>query len=295
MMMVMASDEWKDDVFKKIHYIYKDDEKTFGRVLFYLNVEEKAHNGNLSPDWRSLKNSINLETTFKTYVELLADKVKKAQKDEELIEIMMEWKKKVYEKLAALYKDDADTHAKILFYLGEEEKGYKNKMPPSLEILTNLMNSEAAFKRYVDCLADETKVDTGLNFLVREGLIRLIQKLKANPELKGDSILKFGKKYLPNKQLKKLAAGLTFARRALDRVPLTGVILSYDAVQNIYYWWNGDLSGSSCTKNVIYSFSTTAAGVGGAAAGGFLGPVGAFAGGIVVDYLISHSSQNPDL
>ena len=148
MIMVMASGEWKADIFKKIHDIYKDDEKTFAKVLSYLNEEQINYKGIPSPTWVVLKYSTNSGIVFKTCVELL---VKKIQNNEDLLETLKKQRDNVCKKLAVLFKDDAETQVRILFYLDEEQKDLKD-MSSSWVILTNLINFGTDFEKYVQYL-----------------------------------------------------------------------------------------------------------------------------------------------
>lgn len=69
-------------------------------------------------------------------------------------------------------------------------------------------------------------------------------------------------------------------------VALCALQLTYEAIKNIRQWYNGEISGKRCAKNLIDTTFTIAAGVGGGAAGAALGSlagpvgtiVGAFAG-----------------
>ena len=75
----------------------------------------------------------------------------------------------------------------------------------------------------------------------------------------------------------------------LTSVTLLTTILSYDIYSNIQRWWDEEISGKRCSKNIIDSITSVAGSVCGTETGLLLGAVlggpfgaavGAFAGGI---------------
>ncbi len=83
-------------------------------------------------------------------------------------------------------------------------------------------------------------------------------------------------------------------------VGLLAVFLTYDIWNNVKQWWNGQITGEQCAKNIINSF----AGVAGGVAGGYVGAkvgsciapgvgtvFGAVVGGVVGSALSSSLSQ----
>ncbi|XP_072049526.1 uncharacterized protein [Amphiura filiformis] len=84
---------------------------------------------------------------------------------------------------------------------------------------------------------------------------------------------------------------LTFARSAqpLVEVALVTAYLAYDIIKNIRRWWNNEITGTRCVKNIIDNGVSVAAGIscgiggemiGAAVGGGIAGPVGAAVGAI---------------
>ena len=69
------------------------------------------------------------------------------------------------------------------------------------------------------------------------------------------------------------------------------VYLAYDVYKNICEWWNGEITGKRCIKNIIDSGLTIGAGmaggVAGVAFGSIFGPVGTVIGGITGGVLSS--------
>ena len=135
------------------------------------------------------------------------------------------------------------------------------------------------------------KANIDAKILTRAGLIALTRALKVTPESNGNLIMGFLKSYLLNQQPNNLAINLNFVRNQLNMVPLAAVYISFDVYQNIRNWWNGHLSGSMCTKNIVDSVLTNTASAGGvyagALVGGIFGPIGVVAGGVVGGYLSS--------
>uniref|UniRef100_A0A914PBZ1 J domain-containing protein n=1 Tax=Panagrolaimus davidi TaxID=227884 RepID=A0A914PBZ1_9BILA len=64
---------------------------------------------------------------------------------------------------------------------------------------------------------------------------------------------------------------------------LAGVYLVYEIYDNIYRWWNGEISGQRATKNIIDSVAAVGGGAAGASAGAAMGsafgPIGTAVGG----------------
>ena len=67
-------------------------------------------------------------------------------------------------------------------------------------------------------------------------------------------------------------------------VALAAIHLTYDVIVNLKRWWNGEISGPRCAKNIMDSFLTIGAGVAGglvgSLVGSFAGPVGTVIGGV---------------
>jgi len=81
----------------------------------------------------------------------------------------------------------------------------------------------------------------------------------------------------------------------LTLVALLAVYLTREAYQSIKKWWNGEISGKRCVKQIVDSVSSVAAGVGVGIIGGVIGGallgsvgevVGSFLGGIFIKYLL---------
>ncbi|XP_050504289.1 uncharacterized protein LOC126883094 [Diabrotica virgifera virgifera] len=70
----------------------------------------------------------------------------------------LDWEKMVI-KLSAVFQDDQETFARVLFYLAEEEKVYKDadKLGPQMKILMSSMNVASLFSQYAKRFAEDTK------------------------------------------------------------------------------------------------------------------------------------------
>uniref|UniRef100_A0A6P7HIM7 Uncharacterized protein LOC114349335 n=1 Tax=Diabrotica virgifera virgifera TaxID=50390 RepID=A0A6P7HIM7_DIAVI len=70
----------------------------------------------------------------------------------------IDWEKIVTE-LSAVFQDEQETFARVLFYLGEEEKVYKDadKLGPQMKILMSSMKVASLFSQYAKRLAEDTK------------------------------------------------------------------------------------------------------------------------------------------
>lgn len=78
-------------------------------------------------------------------------------------------------------------------------------------------------------------------------------------------------------------------------VTLCAIQLTYEAIKNLKQWWNGEISGKRCAKNLIDATFTVGAGVGGgiggAALGTLLGPIGTLAGGFIGGIIASNVAE----
>lgn len=82
----------------------------------------------------------------------------------------------------------------------------------------------------------------------------------------------------PHKILGELYMIADFTNKAGHAVApstLAPISLSFEAIQNILRWWNGEISGARCAKNIVDSMVAigggVAGGMGGAAIGGMVG------------------------
>ncbi|XP_066924454.1 uncharacterized protein [Clytia hemisphaerica] len=229
--------------------------------------------------------------------------------------------KEIRNKIWELYADeDAETWARITYYLDEEERVYSGENSPVWKTLKQALKSDKIFKVYVNRLAEDTKrADKDEEF--RKVMQKMYQML-AEPSENGEPcklqlvpsetrvgavfpglaamIAVNGKKVLPVivKAVKAIgernmmavvddAAGV-FSKHggALVTVVLSGVYLSFVALRNIYKWWRGEISGKRCAKSIIDTAgSVTGAvtfGMCGTAIGAAAGgPIGALVGGIL--------------
>ena len=83
-----------------------------------------------------------------------------------------------------------------------------------------------------------------------------------------------------NKQSSVTGALVAMASERIDPLRLTN-----EAIKNLKLWWEGQISGKRCAKNIIDASAAVLAGlgggVGGAAIGALAGPVGAVIGGTI--------------
>ncbi|XP_072398105.1 uncharacterized protein [Diabrotica undecimpunctata] len=70
----------------------------------------------------------------------------------------VDWEKIITE-LSNVFQEDQETFARVLFYLGEEEKVYKDadKLGPQMKILMSSMKVASLFHQYAKRLAEDTK------------------------------------------------------------------------------------------------------------------------------------------
>ena len=250
----MASEEWRDDVYKKLADLFEDDAETLSRVMFYLDQEQIDFKGNLSPSWRTLKNSISLNPMFRSYAKRLADKTKEAESDNKF--------RKTMEQLRSNMFEPSDRKADIQVYQKLNPKKFTE-----IEVFEKA--GLIGFARAWTVIPDSCR--------------NLIMAFVENhlPNKCHDLIIKADK----------LVTRFNYAGSKLATVSLSFVLLSYDAIQSIRRWWKGEISGSRCCKNIIDSLCTTTASVGGAFAGAgvgsLFGPIGAFAGGLVGSVLFA--------
>ena len=110
---------------------------------------------------------------------------------------------------------------------------------------------------------------------------------------------KFGK---GSKITEKVSNQLMFAQMAKpeDFVTIITVQLTYEAIQSINSWWNGEISGKRCAKQIIDSSGSIFGGYAGAAVGSAIGSIiapgygtviGAVAGGAAGSFTASAFSE----
>lgn len=197
-------------------------------------------------------------------------------------------------------------------------------LSPYWKSLKALLRNDRAFRRFAQRLVDDTKtaennpkflkamhdlydksmIDSENPLPKDEGqgfdLVRLAHKARAPcyagaarylimvPPATQARIMAFLPRIINSRSLLASAdevIGLVNKSGSVVMVGLAAVYFGYEAIKSIYDWYNGNISGKRCAKNVIDAALTTAAGVGGgiggAALGSFAGPIGIFAGGVI--------------
>ena len=243
----MSTENWRDQVYRNLAVKFENEPETLSRIMFYLDEEEKAYVNQLSPVWRTLKNSMNSESMFRSYAKRLADDTKRAERDVVFRKTMGQ----MYNNMV----EASDKKTDVEVYQGFNPRKFADKsaierggligfaralavIPASSQqsIMTFLRNYNPNQCRALMSSADE--------------VVSLVNKTG------GDLVM----------------------------VTLAAVALTYDAIKSILRWWRGEISGIRCCKLIIDSACTTAAsvvgGMGGAGIGAVLGPVGMLVGGI---------------
>jgi hypothetical protein len=250
------------------------------------------------------------------------------------------WVTDVRQKLIDIFAEkNAEALVRILFYLGEEEKQYKDDPAnaPAWKILKSTLFSAAVFTKYAERLAEDTKTAekderfrTTMNQLYTEmmepsdeplpedyaqgfdmvrfveldvstkgAFLGLARSWALIPKTSQAQILALVPKIIMNKQMvtaiDELVGLVNKTGGNVVMVALAAIHLGYEAIKNIRRWWNGEITGSRCVKNIMDAGLTITAGVaggmGGAALGSLAGPIGTVVGGIVGG-IVSSSVMN---
>jgi len=242
-----AQDAAKEAV--RNHFIseLQDDPEGLARVFFYLDAEERTHDQQLPPAWRTLilLHESNCSDAFNKYCRRLVDDTRRAETDIQF----------------------QTTMAKM----------YESFLPPSESEydLTELDMSKLVM-RFDNC--------TTLS--IQMGLARAWNVIPKSTQTAVAKMIKLIAKRQPLFSAADEAVSLfSKAGGNVVMVGLATAQLSYEVVQSIRRWLRGEISGKRCCKNVVDAAATLTAGMGGgiagAALGSFLGPVGTFVGGVV--------------
>ena len=227
----------------------------------------------------------------------------------------------VCDALSKTFKSDPDSHARIVWFLADRmTKGLAEPFVTALQ--DAIRHSPTIFKGVADRIARDTKTaendpiylgfmqDVWSNYLrdnedkftngnqewtlqVREDSVSAatyIAFMRAVAKLPKEQFGMLLQAIRAIGRAGKIAQSLTsFRQGAVGAVALASAYLSYDIMLNIRQWWNGEISGKRCVKNILDTGVSLAAGVAGsaggyatgAAIGGAVGgPVGALWGAL---------------
>jgi hypothetical protein len=240
---------WRDDVLEKLVEVFKDQEEDLCRILYFLDEEDKAYKDCVdrpyAPQWQSLRATVKMDKAFREFAKRLSNETKRAENDDEFRKRM----NIVHEQMMS-HCDDA---------VGIEDS---QKLDPS-RLLNRDSTSASIFgglTRAWNIIPCESQVSV-MNYL---GSISSRSAMTAFDDVVG---------------IASKAGG------AVVMVGLAAVYLSYNAYINIKRWWNGEISGKRCIKNLLDATFTIGAGmaggISGAAFGSTVGPIGTVVGGIV--------------
>nr|XP_012562326.2 uncharacterized protein LOC105847351 [Hydra vulgaris] len=252
----MSLENWKNEVVCLLANEFENDPDTFSRVMYYLDEEEKTYQNCSSPLWRTLKCSMHKKELFKSYAKRISEDTKKAEKD-------------------------------VCF---------KNKMCQVYENMVEISENPTDID---DFQSFDMKAFFEKSAIEKAGLIGFASAWTIVPIKYQNEIMNFMETLITNKAIMMSmnnAVGLVnkYGGKVV-RTTLAAVTLAYDVVKSIFRWWNGEISGHRCCKNIVDSLCTTVAsvvgGISGAAIGTLLGPAGTVVGGIIGG-IISASAAN---
>uniref|UniRef100_A0A914P6I5 J domain-containing protein n=1 Tax=Panagrolaimus davidi TaxID=227884 RepID=A0A914P6I5_9BILA len=203
----------------------------------------------------------------------------------------------IINKLLDLIKDETKL-AQIAHFLTQQEEIYGSYLQsPSWTTLCNLYDANSVFANFAQLLVKDSydineNVDKLYESFYHQHLLE--DRLKFSDILAGsaDSIEKILQRLSPAVKAKILekipyigqlqTAGTTMS---LFSELLSSVRLPWEAIRNIYRWWNREISGKRAAKNVVDSLAVVGGGAFGASAGAtigsFFGPVGTVIGGAI--------------
>uniref|UniRef100_A0A914PNV7 J domain-containing protein n=1 Tax=Panagrolaimus davidi TaxID=227884 RepID=A0A914PNV7_9BILA len=206
-------------------------------------------------------------------------------------------KTSIIDKVLLLIPDETK-FLQIIHFLTRQEEIYGSYLQsPSWTTLCSVYDANSVFVNFAHLLVKD-------NFDLNEHVDKLYEsfyhqhlledRLKFSDILAGsaDSIEKILQRLSPTvkaKILKKIpyigqlqTAGTTMS---LFSELLSSVRLPWEAIRNIYRWWNREISGKRAAKNVVDSLAVVGGGAFGASAGAtigsFFGPVGTVIGGAI--------------
>jgi hypothetical protein len=268
----MASSDdcpWKDEVREKLITIFEEDVEAFTRVLFYLDEEDNSYkdNSEIPPAWRSLKLLLNSDVAFKKYAERL---VKKTKGDEEDVA-----------------------------FRNTMNQAYSELMDPSDSAYSEIDGETVNF----DCYTHQNfnvarKTDRDADWV--SSFMGLSHAWSLIPVSKRTEIVKMIPKLIENRMIiSSVDEVVGFVNKSGGNhvmVALAAISLGYEAIKNLCRWWRGEITGVRCCKNIVDSTFTIAAGavggIGGAALGSFLGPIGTLGGGIIGGIISSQQASS---
>jgi hypothetical protein len=238
--------------------IFEKDPKAYGRVLFYLTIEENTYkdNSTITPAWRTLKLSLNSDVAFKSYAEYLADSTKEAKLDGNFVKIM--------NMVCSRMMDASEETLAVETYQKFQ--------------LAQIANFDARGVSGFMGLAHSWEL---IPVSTQRQILEMIPKIITSPQVTSaiDEVVGLVNKSGGN----------------VVMVALAAIKLGYDAINSIYRWYKGEITGKRCCKNIVDSTFTVAAGAGGgvlgAALGSFVGPFGTLAGGVIVGILSSTAAN----
>jgi hypothetical protein len=241
----------------KLITIFENEPEVFARVSFYLSKEDNSYkdNSTIPPAWRTLKSTLRSDAAFKNYAERLAEDTKRAETDVDFRKTM----NIVYSKMM-----DAS----------EENLAVETYQEFKLARITNF---------------DARQISGFMGLAHAWGLIPVStqrQILKVIPKIVNRQVIS---------AVDEVVSLVNKSGGDIVMVALAAISLSYDVIKSLYRWWNGEITGKRCCKNIVDSTFTVAAGVGGgvggAALGSLVGPLGTLAGGIIGG-IISSTAMN---
>ncbi len=226
----------------------EDNPGDYTRVLFYLLNEIKEQPYPYRTVLNHLFQSILSEKSRESLEEIVNHVVrdtKSAENDSEYAKFMSE----MYELM--LSNDDGDS----LMHDGGGGTGIMNKPEAYLAVTTYMVQA--------------------MSRVPKESWAKLFQALET--DVAGTMVAPLAK---TGAVISEAGGGGTLAT-----VKLMAVHLSWKTIRNIYMWWEGEISGTRCAKNIMEELAATAGGVAGGYVGsqvGFYvaGPIGALVGGL---------------
>ena len=253
-----SADDWQDQIRKQLIEIFGDEPDTLTRVLYYLDEEDKAYEGRATvpPVWKTLKSTLFSVKVFDCYARRLAEDTLRAEKDARFRRTMN-----------ALYRDMMDAS--------------EDPVP---------IDHAQGFD-----MVRMADFDIGQ----RSGFVGLARAWSLIPRESQAKIMDVIPKLATNKQVVSAAdevVGLVNSSSGpLVMVGLAVLQLGYDVVNNLRRWWNDEITGERCLKNIIDSGLTVtsgvAGGVAGAALGSLAGPWGTVIGGVAGGMLSSQAAS----
>lgn len=238
-----------DYVYEKLGEVFDENEvETLVRVTYYLDQQLEAYKdtGDLPPAYKTLKRSLNNDVLFKSYAKRLAEDTKTAENNAKFHQYMEAIWREMLEATDEAFPDDA-----------HQDWDVARLADHSLAAASSSMG----FARAWAILSEVNRVQ----------LVTFVRNVVTSRAF-----------------LNSLDEAVTLFNKVGGNVVMVGlavVTLTIDVIKNIQRWWNGEISGKRCFKNILDSGVAVGAGVTGgmvgAAIGLPLGPIGAAVGGVV--------------